>query len=213
MVENKELAFLLAYEDDAKIEAIKILESLPNNLRYHVSSHTLDYVYPESVKLSKLEGLNDDSRLIIAVSALFHDTGFTNQYQANEPIGAKNAFDYTFHSLNQVLIDNSVLIHKAIENTNMQNRPRNIVQKIIRDADLSVMGKPEFLEWNDKLREEILLHPESGMYQFATDNQRWAQSQLKFLLDHKWFTNAALKTYEIQKIKNIGAFRRKYNII
>lgn len=205
-----ESAFLHAYADDAKFEVEIQLQQLAPDLLYHCASHTLDYVYPESVILATAEGFNEDELLLIAVAALYHDMGFVEQYPENEPIGAEKARKYAENSNSDTLRTGSQIIFDSVLNTNMRTPPKNKFEEVIRDADLSVMGKPEFIEWNHRLKQEVLQHPESGMYQSALDDQKWAKSQLKFLKTHQWFTEAATTMYQKQKEENIRLFKEKY---
>lgn len=203
MIIEKEMAFRLAYEEDIKLEAAKHLNSLPPELFYHNASHTLEHVYPEAKKLANMEGLNEDDILIIILIALYHDAGFSENYTHNETDAAQMAHDYALGSNNTVLQNAAQLIYDAILNTNMKTAPKNEYEEIIRDADLSILGKQEFLEWNNRLRLEILNHPESGIYQLALDGKKWIESQLSFLKTHQWFTQSAATLYQAQKEKNI----------
>lgn len=202
-IKEIEIAFINAYEEDIRLEAEKHLQSLSPSLLYHCASHTFDHAYPEAKRLAKMEMLDDDEILIIVLIALYHDTGFTDQYVANEELGAQKARDYATDSNNQVLQNAAQLIFETVLNTNMKSAPKNKYEEIIRDADLSILGKPEFLEWNQRLRLEILSYPESSMYQLALDEANWIRSQLDFLKNHQWFSESARMLYEEQKTRNI----------
>jgi len=99
----------------------------------------------------------------------------------------------------------------AILNTDMKTPPKNLFEKILRDADLSAFGMPEFLDLNSQLRAETLEHPNSGMYKFAGNDEDWASLQLKFMKSHNWFTEAGKGLYQPQKDVNIQAFRNAYS--
>ncbi len=202
-IKEIEIALTRAYEDDIRLEAEKKLQSLPPELLYHNASHTTECVYPEAKMLAVAEKLSEDEMLIIALIALYHDAGYLEKYSGNEIIGAQKAKDYAIGSNSTVLQDAAQIIFDAVLNTNMQAAPRNKYEEIIRDADLSIIGKPEFFEWNERLRLEILNHPESGMYQLALDERKWIESQLSFLKTHQWFTQSAETLYQAQKEKNI----------
>ncbi len=210
-VKEIEIAFLDAYEEDIRFEAKRHLQSLSPDLLYHNETHTMEYAYPEAKRLAKMEMFDDDEILIIVLIALYHDTGFTDQYIANEELGAKKAKDYAAHSNNQTLQDAAQIIFEAILNTNMKSAPKNKYEEIIRDADLSILGKPEFLEWNQRLRLEIMSYPESGMYQLALDEKDWIKSQLIFLQNHQWFSESARILYEEQKMRNIQQLKNLLN--
>jgi hypothetical protein len=195
--------YLAAYTEDAQRAAAKPLAKISRDetLRYHAADHTLGQVYPEAKKLAGAEGFTADELLLIEVVALFHDTGFQKEYVANEPIGAAAAKAYAEKSGNDFLIKNAQLIYEAVLNTNMKERPKNKFEAVIRDADLAILGKPEFLIWNRRLRQETLLHPDptSDTYQAALTQKAWLIDQLAFLDNHHWWTDAAKAAYTIQK--------------
>ena len=209
---SPELAYSAAYEEHAYLEVYALLENLPKNLFYHKRSHTLEYVYPQALRLARTEGISPDNRLLLATAALFHDTGFLDQYAANEPFGAARGREYAGQSYNRVLRQGAQTIYEAIVNTNMKEPPKNLIERILRDADLSVIGMPEFHHWNDNLRWECRKHEKESpaMYEFATDDKKWATSQLAFLEKQTWFTASARRLYENQKQENIALFKRMY---
>jgi HD superfamily phosphodiesterase len=111
----------------------QLLISLENHY-YHHYEHALD-VMQRAVYLAKKEGLNEQEIEILALSALFHDTGFIIQYDKNEPIGAKIAQNY----LKMMMYDRNKieLIEEIILATDPDYKtPKNIYEKIIKDADL-----------------------------------------------------------------------------
>ena len=66
-----------------KISADVVVEGIVNrlaleldlNLAYHSQAHTID-VIDETLSLAKLDGVDEDSLLRLAVAAAFHDAGF-----------------------------------------------------------------------------------------------------------------------------------------
>lgn len=200
-----------AYTLDAEFEAIGILSNLPVDLIYHCSAHTLQYVYPTAIQLAEGENLSEEEKLLVAVTALFHDTGFLVQYEPHELEGAKNAFQYASGSNCIILQRNARLIAKAILQTSMKRPPANTIERIIRDADVSILGYPEFIDWNTNLRQEALLHPESKLHAPALDDESWATNQLKFLLNHRWFTESGERIFGERKLANIALFQQTYS--
>ena len=70
------------------------LEELDKNLFYHGRHHTFEDVLPMAEQLAKQEGLNDQQALIVKTAALYHDTGFLDRYDKNEPCGVERAKKY-----------------------------------------------------------------------------------------------------------------------
>jgi hypothetical protein len=201
---------LLAYTEHAECEAQTLLSKLSRDLIYHSPAHTLRFVYPESQYLAHEEGLDGDGLLTVAVIALFHDTGFVEQYLENEIIGATNGKNYAERSSNRVLQQNGELIFNGIMTTNMVEPPKNHYEKIIRDADLSILGLSDYWLWSEKLRREAVMHQQSKLYKAALSDRLWLEQQLTFIGNHQWFTGAAIDVYEEQRLKNVELVRRKY---
>ena len=89
--------------------------------------------------------------------------------------------------------------------TQLPQSPRTLLEEILADADLDVLGREDFLRRNQALRDELaasgtLLTPE-----------RWYGNQLLLLQNHRYFTAAARalraegKEENIKTIKNLLA--------
>jgi len=205
-------------ENKARREVVQILtaETFPKDLYYHGPPHTTQFVYPEAKALATVEFAGDEyfdeCMLVVAVAALFHDTGFIDQYPDNEPLGAARARDFALASENKILRENAEAIAAAILNTNMKSKPKNKIEEVLRDADLSVMGSQAFGWWSNRLRQEAMDHEDSNLHLPAMDEAFWARAQLQFLSSHQWFTDAAVERYQTQKEKNIALFKARYRV-
>jgi HD superfamily phosphodiesterase len=74
----------------AENELIQLLDQkLPKDLHYHTLGHTKDVVKAVE-RLALLEGVRDEGLFLLKTAALFHDAGFTEQYEHNEPISRRN---------------------------------------------------------------------------------------------------------------------------
>lgn len=148
---------------------------------YHQYSHALD-VMKRAMYLAKKEGLWDDEIEILAIASLFHDTGFVIQYDKNEPIWAKIARNY----LKSMLYDEDKikLIEQIILSTDPKYKtPKNILEEIIKDADLDNLGRDDFMEKGDKLKLEI-----EEIKKIKISNPDWNHGSINFLAEHKYFT-------------------------
>jgi len=65
--------------------AIKYLEALNENLKYHSSLHTLS-VLENCVLLAKKENINLKDTFLLKTAALYHDLGFLRRYDNNEEL-------------------------------------------------------------------------------------------------------------------------------
>ena len=120
---------------------------------YHSYKHALD-VMERSIYLSEKEWLSESEIEIVALAWLFHDTGFVIQYDNNEPIWAKIAQNF----LKSILYpeDKISKIEKMILATDPDyKKPKNIYEKIIKDADMDNLGRKDFFEKGHSLKKEI----------------------------------------------------------
>ena len=75
----------------------------------------------------------------------------------------------------------------------------DLLEQILADADLSILGQAHYLSRNAALREEL-----AAFGLIMTDRQ-WYDSQLKFIRDHRYFTVSACQLCDAQKQINIAA--------
>lgn len=213
MVVQENAQITEAHFDEAKQRAYALLDNLDSSIIYHRKEHTTDSVVPASLAIAEAEGFTLEDKLLVGVAAAFHDTGFVKQYNANEPIGAQLAEEYIRASQHAYSEDHIANVKDAIENTNMKSPPQTKYARVIRDADLAILGHPDFIQWNEDLMKECRLHPDSPMHEASLDIAKWVQSQLGFISQfHHWFTEGAKSLYGQSKQQNISAFKKHYQL-
>lgn len=170
--------------DAAVSYALERLErELPDNLYYHNLWHTLNEVLPISTFLAVKSGLGQESTNLVRVASAFHDLGISIRYTGHEQISAEIA--------NQVLpaygfspeqVSNVIGMIMA---TRLPQTPYNLLEQIIADADLDVLGRTDF--W----RRNTLLRKEREIYCCSANDSVWYSQQSNFLENHHYFTLAA----------------------
>lgn len=174
----------------------KISTELPPGLIYHDLHHTRDQVLPAATLFSKDMGLSARNQLLVQTAALFHDIGFTKQYEDNEEISATMAaavlpdFSYSAADIEA--------IQKMILATRMPQRPQSVMEQIICDADLSPLGQDIFFETSMMLRRETTIFLNGILL------RDWFTEQYTFLASHKYFTSSARKFLDPTKEKNLS---------
>lgn len=165
------------------------------NHYYHHYEHALD-VMQRAVYLSKKEWLNEQEIEIMALSALFHDTGFIIQYDKNEPIWAKIAQNY----LKMMMYDRDKidLIEQIILATDPDYKtPKNIYEKIIKDADLDNLGRNDFWDKTNNLNQEL-----EAIKNIKLKNPKWKHWVIEFLAEHKYYTKTQQEERNNSKKEN-----------
>ena len=162
---------------------------------YHQYSHALE-VMERSIYLWAQEWLSDDEIEMVALAALFHDSGFSIQYDKNEFIGAKIAQNY----LKSMLYDQEKIqiITEMILATDPDfKKPKNKYEEIIKDADLDNLWTKDFLDKTQKLKHEI--EKMKHIKIFEPDWQHWS---INFLAEHKYYTRTQKRERNAMKASN-----------
>jgi predicted metal-dependent HD superfamily phosphohydrolase len=177
-----------------------LAQELPGNLVYHGLEHTTNYVLPAVERLYGDMAVSPEEQILLKTAALFHDSGFTKQYNENEAMGvalAQSILPSCGYSP-----DHLRKITPIILATTMPQQPKSKLDKILCDADLVSLGLPEFFETSMMLRRETetFLQPISLLH--------WLQTQFKFLEGHHYFTSSAREWLDPGKKKNLIELRQ-----
>lgn len=182
--------------EQAKRYVIKRLEQeLPPQRVYHSLAHTCDEVAPAAERIAAAEAVEGEGMLLVRTAAWFHDLGFIQQGADHEIIGAQIAaqalprFGYQPEQI--------AAIHGMIMATRLPQSPTNLLEQIMADADLDLLGCDEFMARNHDLRAEM-----ASYGQVMTDEE-WLVSQVDFLQSHRYFTAAAKAQRSAGKARNI----------
>lgn len=179
----------------AERHIMRLLEKhLSKTLHYHSIGHSTDVVKAvEKIALS--ENVTDEGLFLLKSAATYHDAGFIEEYDNNEPIGARLAgeilpkYGYTDEHINK--IKNLIFV------TKIPHKPKNHLEEIICDADLDYLGRSDFHTIADKLRLELREHGK------INSDRQWDEIQVGFLKMHKYFTKTAIKTRKKKKMENL----------
>ena len=167
---------------------------LAGNLYYHGFHHTMD-VYKYVVEIAKAEKINRYELTLLKVAVLLHDAGFTQTYNGHEDVSCQMAltllpqFDYTSEEIERIC--------GMIQATKIPQKPKNILEQIIADADLLYLGTKRFKEVGDTLFEEMRIYSGLG------SSKEWNSIQKKFLEHHHYHTAYCRANYEPTKQKNL----------
>ncbi|MFT5858266.1 MAG: ligand-binding sensor domain-containing protein/class 3 adenylate cyclase [Flavobacteriaceae bacterium] len=169
-------------------------EQLSESLYYHSISHTKDVVTAVE-RIALLENVTDEGLFLLKSAATYHDAGFIEQYDKNEPIGARLAEEilpkYGYSDKHIATIKDLIYV------TEIPHAPTTHLQEIMCDADLDYLGRDDFHEIATRLRDELKEHGK------IETNKQWDEIQVKFLNMHKYFTETAIKTRKKKKQQNL----------
>jgi uncharacterized protein len=174
---------------------------LPAHLTYHCAAHTIDDVVPAARRLADTEALATRDRIVLLTAAWFHDVGFVVRADGHEDVGIAlaerelPARGYTPEDIEAVAT--------LIRATRVPQRPENHLAGLLADADLDILGREDFLVYNDALRrEQVALGRED-------DDAAWLDDQIAFLTRHRYHTKAARAQREEPKARNVERLRER----
>lgn len=158
-----------------------MLRPLDEGHFYHNYEHA-EEVMERALYLAKCSWIWEEDLEILALACLFHDTGFIVQYDENEVIWAKIAHNYL-----KTIGYPEDKIHKIetliIATDPDYREPKNLLEKIIKDADLNNVWTSDFIT-----RWELLLQELQTTKDLDVDIHTWHVSMLKLIKNHTIYT-------------------------
>ena len=167
-------------------------------LSYHGLHHTLDVVRA-AADICEGEQVSAYDRLLIQAAALFHDAGFLCGYEDHEQNSCWLArrylpdFGYSSDQIEQIC--------HLILATRIPSSPENLLEKILCDADLDYLGRPDFFAIADTLYKEWV------HFGRIENSGAWHLLQLQFIDNHVYYTGfnrsrrEAGKQYNLYQLK------------
>ena len=158
----------------------ELREHLSPTLYYHGLHHTFDVVN-QCQEIAAAEGIADAEQLtLLRTAALFHDAGFITVYGGHEALGSDlarevlPALGYTPAHL--------AVICECIMATKIPQTAPTYLAKILCDADLDYLGRPDFYPISATLYQELVARS------MITTQQAWDEIQVKFMSAHHYLT-------------------------
>jgi uncharacterized protein len=183
------------YERASSYAFDRLERELPAMLTYHNVGHTRDDVMRAVKRFAALEAIPPDMLLLLYTAVCFHDIGYVQQIREHERISMEIA-EEVLPSFGYSMIDIRI-INRMIMATRLPQRPQTLLEQLLADADLDVLGNPDFPRKNAALREEL-----AALNERSTDVD-WYTAQLTFLQRHNYFTAAARQSNDAQKARNV----------
>jgi uncharacterized membrane-anchored protein YitT (DUF2179 family) len=176
----------------------KLEQELSPDFTYHNSHHTRSVVQATQ-QLCEHEKLDEHHTKVLTTAALFHDAGFLRSYQDHEEISCQVAkeylpqFNYSEKEIHQVC--------RLIMATKLPQRPSNVFESIICDADLHYLGTDNYFLIAENLFQEY------KKLDIVKNRAEWKRKQIQFFNSHRYFTRSAKEKYERKKGENLRLLR------
>lgn len=178
----------------------RLRADLPTERQYHSAHHTENEVLPAAEHLAGIMGIAAEQKRLLLAAAAFHDTGYMNGpdegHEERSIAIAREvlpSFDYTPEEIEEVA--------RIIRATKWPQQPCNLVEQVMADADLAMVGLPweEFSARQQHLRAEI-----QAIDGVSLSDEEWYEEQIDFVSSHSFFTDAAHALFDEQKALNIA---------
>jgi HD superfamily phosphodiesterase len=187
-------------EQDVKKHVTQLFEQADTSkLFYHNYQHTVEVVQ----RIEALATALDPSDLILLkIAGWFHDVGYLYAYDKHEERGMRLAANYLKNkSIDTAKIN---LITNCIEATTVSFEPRNLLEKIIKDADIGYGTTERFMQTGALLRKEW----EAFLGKVYTEKD-WELLQHHFLKTVHFYTDVAQEKYSPVLQQNIAQQKKR----
>lgn len=164
---------------------------------FHNFNHTLNVVQ-KCDELATYYKVSLADREALLTAAWFHDAGYLYGNSNHEEESTKIASDF-LESINTNL-EFIVQVNTLILATKLPATPTTLLQEILCDADLHHLASKDYLQWSNRLRQEV--QQLSGN---SIDEITWRKENISFFKAHRYFTDYAITFWENQKQLNLQA--------
>jgi predicted metal-dependent HD superfamily phosphohydrolase len=169
-------------------------EKLSGDLVFHNFHHTMNVV--RGVKdISRNLNLSEEEKEVLLLAAWFHDSGHIVKYVGHEEESQKLAKawlikeHYPTEKMERVLA--------CIAATYLPHEPTNLLEEVIRDADLYHFSLGEYCHLQFQLREEL-----KRVFKKEFTDLSWMKDNLKFIENHHYHTEYGQAILEKRKQLN-----------
>jgi predicted metal-dependent HD superfamily phosphohydrolase len=169
---------------------------------FHNIEHT-EAVAEAASQMADYYQLNDEDRFVLMLSAWFHDTGYSaGKVEGHEEVSVQIATQFMQQHGVADAIQQRVI--SCIRATHMPQSPISQVEKILCDADLLHLSTADFKAMNQLLKQE-----RENLLGHKISKKEWRKGNIKFLQQHKYFTEYGVQSLEPGKQANLLALTKK----
>jgi len=192
---------MLSYDEVHRLALQFFREHSDARIIYHDLTHT-QQVAAAAAQIANHYHLTDNDFFIVLTATWFHDLGYFIDMSQHE---AKSA-EYIANYLRGKQIDETTInaISNCILATKLPQRPNNLLEEIVCDADLFHFGTDEFSERNKLMRKEYMAI--SGK---EISKEEWRKKTIQLLESHHYFTDYCQLLLNGKKQENLEQLKKK----
>lgn len=192
----------IQYAEFENFISAKLKTELNHDLHYHGFHHT-EYVLSVTDLIAKNEGLSDREYILLKTAIWLHDSGFLEVYMNHEEKGCEYAklwlpkYGYTSEDISKIC--------GMIMATKVPQRPQNLLENIIADADLEYLGTDKYEEISETLYKELVAK------NIVRSEEQWGKIQVGFLSSHNYHTKFCKENREANKQSQLARLIEEYD--
>lgn len=180
------------------------LSACGDELAYHNLNHTLSVVKNAS-RIAEYYQLADSDRFVVLAASWFHDLGYIN----GDPAGHEQRGASIFREFaSSLFIEGDVIeyVVGCILATTLPQKPTNILESIVCDADLYHFGTTEFDSKDALMREET-----RRRLKMDIPTVTWLAGSAKLLRSHQFCTPYCQDKLAFQQKENLRQLEARMN--
>ena len=174
-------------------------KNIDSKYTYHSLAHTkrtvkIASLICENISVSKVE------QEIVILAAWLHDCGIAELYDGHEDKSmeiAKKFLEEQHYSA-----DNIEKIIACINSTKEGNKPENIIEMILHDANLIHLGKKNYFKRNKELFKE-----QTKSLGKSISNAEWKKMNIQFISENDFETDYCREKYADQRLINLSTLQ------
>lgn len=180
-------------------------DNLTKGIYYHDLEHTQEVVRAAE-KIGRASNLTTDQLETVLIAAWFHDTGYYKGMKGHE-INSKEVAESFLREegTSEKKIEE---VSGCILATMIPQKPNNIMEEVLCDADLHHVATKEFFKKSELLRKEFSL-----VFPDEIQLDEWFRNSIKFLKNHNFFTEYAKENLLPAKRENLKKLKVLYKDI
>ena len=176
----------------------ELSERLPDFLHYHSLDHTIDVANVCNFYIDYYL-ISDRVADLIRIAAVAHDYGYIFDPKEHE----ERSIVEVRPMLTEYSDKDITVIDGLIRATKVPQKPLNLYEQILSDADLDYLGREDYPQLSEALYEEFL-------YFGVVENQaHWVDVQIRFLEGHQFQTDWAKNNRTENKQKVLDGLKAK----
>jgi predicted metal-dependent HD superfamily phosphohydrolase len=186
----------------AHVEAL-FKERKPDWVKFHNFEHA-KAVVKACKEIGAASRLTPEDLEAVTLAAWFHDVGYLEGAEGHEEKSIEMAT--SFLRKNRYPEKKIAQVAGCIRATKLPQRPNNLLEQVLCDADIAHLASKNFPELTELIRVEIEHRAGRGYSDIV-----WLTLNFDFVSGHRYHTEYARASFAEQHAINIAALKRKLN--